>query len=274
MPPSDSSIPDPELPGAVLAPEPEINPKFFFIHPPAWVQVEMIPALIRSEVPSYITPSLSSIPRIAEKYPGSVLYINAERSGTERADWVKIFEEWQTLLREHKMTVVFLDRGITPSRQSEIRKPGIPTAFIELNQSPRVIFNLVYTMAVKLNEKSRRKAIRVGCELLGLTPSWNVQVSGTKIRGEIRDISSSGMAAYFPPDALAYIVEGNELRNVQLQLKGSPILVNANIVALRENDDKKLMIALFRWGDDKRSKEHIHEYIFIRLQDELNQLLA
>jgi len=130
---------------------------------------------------------------------------------------------------------------------------------------------MIYGIATTLNQKSRRKAIRVSCEKTGQVPDYNVQAGGVSFRGQVRDISSSGMAAFIPADCTAVLVEGSEMRSLQLTLKGNRILVNAQLMAVRELDGKRVMVVLFKWGDDLRSKERIHQYITLQLQEIMNQ---
>ena len=245
-----------------------------FVSPAPWIRDDMIPVLIRSEIPVYVVAGHDFIPRICRKFPGAILYVYAERSmGNEKVDWPRLFDTWTSLFIECSITVVFLDRALTPARQKELRKTGFSTAFIELNQNIRNIMNMIYGIATTLNQKARRKAIRVSCEKVGVAPEYNVQVGTITFRGTVRDISSSGMAAYIPADYQGPLQEGSELRSLQLQLKGNRILVNAQLMAVREIDNKRVMVVLFKWNDDKRSKERIHQYIGAQLQDEINLVL-
>lgn len=245
-----------------------------FVNPAPWILDDMIPVLIRSEIPVYVLNSHNFIPLVCRKFKSAILYVYAERSmGVEKLDWPRLFEDWTNLFIECRTTVVFLDRALSANRQKELRKPGYSTAFIELNQNIRNIMNMIYGIATTLNQKSRRKAIRVNCEKAGTAPEYNVQVNNFMLRGQVRDISSGGMAAYVPADCLVPLVEGSELRSLQLQLKGNRILVTAQLIAVREIAGRRIMVVLFKWGDDKRSKERIHQYITLQLQEILNLAL-
>lgn len=266
----DTGAAPPEIAASTGASPIEVNS--IFVTPAPWIRDDMVPALIRSEIPVYILNGYELIPRACRKFPGGILYIYAERSmGNERLDWPRLFGEWEGLFAECRITVVFLDRGLNQARQKDLRRPKFSVAFIELNQTLRNIQNMIYGIATTLNQKSRRKAIRVSCEKTGQVPEYNVLVGGAALRGQVRDISSSGMAAYLPADTVAMVGEGMELRSLQLTLRGNRILVNAQLMAVREIEGRKVMIVLFKWNDDMRSKERIHQYITVQLQEVMNQ---
>ena len=257
----------PEIPAQV----PTVN--FFFVHPAPWMREEMIPAFIRAEIPAHGIAQFNILPRVCRKYANSVFILNADQGPEgERANWPQTLAAIAGILIETHATIIFIARGLTQTRKDELRLLGIAINFIELNQASKTLTEQIYTVANALSQKGQRRSIRVNCAQT-VSAFYNLLVENQQYRGELSDISSAGMAAVLPDPYPFNIIEGYELNGLQLKLKGSLVLVQAIVAAVRKNHGQSVMVCLFRWGDDKRSLERIHSFIGSRLQENLDQLI-
>jgi hypothetical protein len=247
---------------------------FFVVHPTKWMREEMFPVLVRSEIPVSGLDRVEHLPRLCHKYPGSVICINAaHHSGAVHPDWPRLLGDMAPTLNNSRSTVIYLSRPDQMSGHDSLRNLGIRMAFLATHQVPRNAIGQIHAVATKFTAHSRRRSIRVGCGANGMAV-FNVVILGQALRGYIRDISSTGMAAIVLERGAMDVPEGTELRDLQLRLRGSLILVNASLVAVRHDAGTCVWIVLFRWGDDLRSKARIQEFISQRLQEELDEFLG
>lgn len=246
---------------------------FFVLHPAKWMREEMFPAFVRSEIPVFGLDRPELVPKLCHRYPGSVFCINASHHpGPDRPDWPRLLGDMAPTLNQSKSTVLYLGRPDQVAHHEALRKLDIKLAFLHPHQVPRTAIGQIHAVATKFSADNRRRAIRVGCGARNLTV-FNVQVAGLPVHGHIRDISSTGMAAIVMDRNQAALPEGTELPGLQLKLRGSLILVDATLVAVRRDGADLVWIVLFRWGDDLRSKTRIQEYIAQRLQEEMQEFL-
>lgn len=265
-----------ELVGASMAaPQKSVplqNCNFFFIHPAPWMREEMFPALIRAEIPVYGIKHFNILPLVSRKFPESVYFLNADYNNAgETLEWPQIISQIAGILNETRSTIIFISRGLTTARRDALRQLGISINFIELNQASKLLSKQMYSLVQAFSQKSRRRTIRVTCTEKNKA-IYNVQVENQQIRGVVSDISSAGMAAILPEPYPISIQDGRDLIGLQINLKGSLILVNAQVVAVRKRQGHQVLICLFRWGPDKRAKERIHAFIGACLQESLDQL--
>jgi hypothetical protein len=241
---------------------------FFFIKPTVWMRQEAFPALIRSEIPAVGIDRAEFMPRLCAKFPGSVFCIHVDAVANQDAtDWPNFLGSVAEMLIKTRSTILFIARGLSLAWREAVKKLGIHMAFMEVNHTPRLMSSQLHAVASKMNEHSRRRAIRVSCSGLAV---FNVAVDSLQVHGTIRDISSSGMAAFVPDERQVAVREGQDLKKLQLKLKGALILLDGTLVAVRRHNHQDIWVVLFRWGDDKRSKLRIQDYISQRLQEEMD----
>ena len=250
----------------------------FFIRPPQWVLSDLLPSLIRSEVAAHILEDHSMLKRVCERYPGSFVVINGDKiTGSEKTDWKYVIRAFKDVFVQNRITVAFMDRGLTAAKREEIRVEGLAIAFLDLNQSFRNIQNLLTAFAIKVCKSARRSFLRIKCDEGQNQPEFNLKMHGIMVRGKVRDISSSGMACYLEDDVVGNVLQftkGEELRGVQLLFRGTPVLVSGVVAAVRKIGAKTVAIVMFKWKDDTRGRDRIHHFIGQRLQEEFKRVVS
>lgn len=272
---SGAALVEPSKTDAGQAKSDSIEVRTFFVKPPQWIVSDMVPALIRAEVPGHVIDDHLSLKRICDKFPGSLIVINGDKiAGNEKVDWKYLLNAYRDVFIRSRVTVAYMDRGLSLERQREIRVEGVTMAFIELNQSFKTVQNLLFAIAVKVCKSARRNFIRISCEQGQGQPEFNLKMHGIMVRGKVRDISSSGMACYLEDETVGNVIQftqGEEIRGMQLLLRGTPVLVSGQVAAVRKVGTKNVAIVMFRWKDDTRGRDRIHQYIGQRLQEDFKR---
>jgi c-di-GMP-binding flagellar brake protein YcgR len=123
--------------------------------------------------------------------------------------------------------------------------------------------------ALQANEaKGRRKYIRAACED-DANATMNYKDETGMYYGKLLDISSSGMAVRF--EHFRSFPINSKLRNIQLKLRGSPVMIDAVVMGKRR-DDEKIWIFLFDPNMRENNKLIIYRYIKYVLQRFIDQL--
>lgn len=247
---------------------------FFVLHPAQWMYEEMFPVLVKSEIPVFGLHQVDQLARLSQRYPGSVFCINvAHHNGAKHPDWPRFLGDISDTLNANNSTIIYMSRPGQTGDHKALRELNLKLAFLLTHHAPRTAIGQVHAVAKKFAAFSRRRSIRVSCPGNGMAV-FNVHVFGHSTRGTIRDISSNGMAAIVMEAGMAEVPEGTELPGLQLKLRGSLILVDATVAAVRREGQASVWVVLFRWGIDIRSKTRIQDFICQRLQEELSAFLC
>lgn len=237
--------------------------KVFFLYPHSVIKEEMIEDIIAEEYEAYILKDHNRAARLMKAFPGSILFVNIDEAMKE--------PEWE----QYILGIIGSDRYVDPrigiftynEDQDLARKylidHSLPCGFIRLKlgyaETKKILLDVL-----KANEaKGRRKFVRALC---GKDPqaAINVPGGGSTIQGKLLDISSAGAACAFSQASL--FPKNSMLKDVQLQLRGARIMVNAIVMGTR-NDDARVHVLLFdpkSMTAEKRGK--IFRYIRMNLQ--------
>jgi hypothetical protein len=185
-------------------------------------------------------------------------------------------EEWEAYIREIQQNEKTRDcrLGILSYNtdrdlmQKYLMDMAIPCGYIQLKlglqESTRIILS-----ALNANEaRGRRKYIRVSCED-ETNATMNYKGDEATYYGKLLDISSAGLAVRI--DRFGDFPANSLLRDVQLRLRGSLVMINLILMGKRR-DSRDVWIFLF---DPRMTPEHkltIHHFIKQNLQRYIDQL--
>jgi hypothetical protein len=242
--------------------------KIFFLYPHSVIHDELLDQLIMSGFEAYTVRDHKRARGLLTLFPDSIMFINIDE-GLKEKEWEAYIREIQQDEKTKECRLGILsyntDRDLM---QKYLMDMSIPCGYIQLKlglqESTRIILS-----ALNANEaKGRRKYIRASCED-EVNTTMNYKNGENTYYGKLLDISSAGVAAKinhfgdFPPNSL--------LRDVQLRLRGSLVMINLILMGKRQ-DDKDVWIFLFDPRMTPEYKLTIHHFIKQNLQRYIDQL--
>jgi hypothetical protein len=242
--------------------------KIFFLYPHSVIHDELLDQLIMSSFEAYVLRDHKRARGLLTRFPDSIMFINIDQ-GLKEEEWEAYIREIQQNEKTKACRLGILsyntDRDLM---QKYLMDMAVPCGYIQLKlglqESTRIILS-----ALNANEaKGRRKYIRVSCAD-EINATMNYKNDETTYYGKLLDISSAGIAVRidhfgdFPPNSL--------LRDVQLKLRGSLVMINLILIGKRR-DSRNVWIFLF---DPRMKAEHkltIHHFIKQKLQRYIDQV--
>lgn len=241
-----------------------IGKKIFFVYPHSVIHDDLIKQIVEKEYEVYILADHNLIPKVANKFPQSIFYINIDSTLSESEWELKIKE----LIADDNLV---LDIGILSyniQSQEIIQKYlidiGVRCGFIKLkmglSETSKIILKLL-----EVNEaKGRRKYVRYQSEP-GEVMNASLKYENRFVNGDITDISSVGLGVMFeePIDLL----KGQLAENLDITLKGRRIHIDAVVIGSRKIGGLLCYVMLFKSGNNHEEKiQKIREFIHISLQ--------
>lgn len=239
--------------------------KVFFLYPHSVFNEELFLEILAHEYEVYVLKSHEAAWIAAEKFPGSIFFINVDATLSEKdwQDWVK------KLLADPKRSETRIgiltynvDKELAKTYLMEI---AVPCGFIQLKQglveSKRIILK-----TLEANEaKGRRRYVRARCTDTKKAV-FNVNYGGRLSTGVIADISAAGMT--FQLDKPMSLKQNAVLDDIQLKLRGILCRVSGTFVGeIREGTPRNLL--MFTQPISAATEEKIHRFIFNSLQEEM-----
>ena len=239
--------------------------KVFFLYPHSVLQSDLLDILIDYEYEVYLVNDYKKMILAAEKFPGSILFINIDEV-LQIGEWENYI---QGLLTNEKTWGIQI--GIlTYNNDSELARKFlmelmVQCGFIVLSLGLEKSVPILLKMLEANEAKGRRRFIRAATAENENT-KFNVRIKNLIYTGRILDISIAGMAVSF--DNMVELEVKTEIKDIQLIIRGIICRVSGIIAGNRQGDDNCFVI-LFKEVDDK-SRVKIHSYIYKQLQDEMN----
>jgi hypothetical protein len=242
--------------------------KIFFLYPHSVIHDELLDQLIMSGFESYVVRDHKRAQGLLRLFPDSIMFINIDE-GLKEKEWEAYIREIQQDEKTRGCRLGILsyntDRELM---QKYLMDMSIPCGYIQLKlglqESTKIILS-----ALNANEaRGRRKYIRASCEN-EINVTMNYKCDDGTYYGRLLDISSAGVAVKidhfgdFPPNSL--------LRDVQLRLRGSLVMINLILMGKRQGD-KDVWIFLFDPRMTPDNKLTIHHFIKESLQRYIDQL--
>ena len=219
-----------------------LGKKVFFLYPHSVMKSSLLEILIQYEYEIYLISSHKIVAGLAEKFPGSILFVNIDEALSHR--------EWEDFIRGliNNPETGSLQIGVITSNKNEklsrkfLFELMIPCGFIVLKQGLETSASVILKMLEANEAKGRRKYVRGFCENQPKT-SFNTVVENVLYAGKIIDISVVGMAVTFDDD-IEFSMK-TRLENIQLILKG--IVCRVSGVVIRKSGGFRDCFCLSYW---------------------------
>ncbi len=245
--------------------------KVFFLYPHSVIRDEMMNNLIMSGFEAYTLHDQRRAAKILERFPGSVMFINIDE-GLPEKKWESYIKSIQENPRTKDTQLGILsynqDKALMEKYLMEL---NVPCGYIQLKLGIQESIKIMFNVLQAIEAKGQRKYIRAFCETEAHA-TMNYKSGESLFQGKILNISSAGAAARFSqfPD----IPPNSIMREVQLNLKGARVLVDAVYLGKR-SDDPSICVMLFNPAKMKpESRQMIHHFIKQNLQKYIDQLIV
>jgi ribonucleotide reductase beta subunit family protein with ferritin-like domain len=242
--------------------------KIFILYPHSVIQNEMLDILIMNGYESYVLHDHKKAHRLLERFPDSIMFINIDE-GLKEKEWEAYIKEIQE--NEKTKTIQLGILSYNNDRQlmeKYLMDMAVPCGYIQLKLGVQASTKIMLD-ALQANEaRGRRKFIRAECED-DSSATMNYKGDEGIHYGKLLDISSAGMAAKI--EKFGAYPTNAKLKNIQLKLRGSLVMVNAILMGSRQGDSN-VWIFLFEPGMSSDNKLIIHRFIKYCLQRFIDNL--
>ncbi|MDR1507038.1 MAG: PilZ domain-containing protein [Treponema sp.] len=240
--------------------------KIFILHPHSVIQDEMLDILIMAGFESYTVHDDKRAIKLLIRFPGSIMFVNIDEGHSE--------QEWESYIRgvqespktrDSKLGILSYNTD-QKLMQKYLMDIAVPCGYIQLKLGIKESTRIMLT-ALEANEaRGRRKFIRANCGD-DANATVNIKGAGGVYYGKILDISASGIAARF--DKVEEYAPNTPVREVQLKLRGSLVLVNTTFMGKRADN---VCVLLFDAKMDQGQKLVVHRFIKYTLQRSMDNL--
>jgi len=243
--------------------------KVFFLYPHSVLNEDLLVEILSSEYEVYSLRDHEAAARIAEKFAGSIFFVNIDEALRE-SQW----EAWIRRLISQPSTasarVGIMTYNPDPAlARKYLMDMGIPCGYIQLKLGTAEGKAIILRTLAANEAKGRRQFVRARCSD-PRKASLNVTVRGSHLTGQILDISVSGMSCRF--DAALRLRPHEVLDDVQLRLRGTLCRLAGTFAGAPHGETDRFLL-MFRTPltDEVRSK--IHRFIFLSLQEEMDDFI-
>lgn len=147
---------------------------------------------------------------------------------------------------------------------------GVQAGFIRVKLGLSESTRIVLATLEATEAKGQRKYVRADCAPF-LNATLNVKVRGDFHVGQLRDISSVGMACVFDKDP-GFGVNAL-IDDIQLKLKGAIAKVSGTVVGVRKLDAQRVYVIMFSQPHPEQVRERLFRFIHECLQATMRRLL-
>lgn len=247
----------------------EFGRKVFFLNPPT-VMNDVFEILANAEFEVYHVVHHQRLARYLARYPDCLLFVNIDDGGKEDEwrEWIKGIksEPACTACTIGVMTMLASDE----KRKFYLMEVGV-SSFITLSQGINKTAEILLKTLDANEARGRRRYVRAQCP--SDSGSFNCNMDGDIIRGVIHDLSSVGMAVEI--EGAKTYQTGTRMSNIQLQLKGTRIILNGVLMGQRDGPGAvPVMLIMFDPASlDDEKKYKLRQYIRKTLQLNIDELL-
>jgi hypothetical protein len=240
--------------------------KIFILYPHSVIQEEMLDILIMAGFEAYVIHDHKRALKLLIRFPGSIMFINIDE-GLSEQEWESYIRGIQESPRTKDCKLGILSYNTDQKlMQKYLMDIAVPCGYIQLKlgikESTRIMLS-----ALEANEaRGRRKFIRADCSE-ETNATVNIKGPMGMYYGKILDISAAGIAARF--DKTGDYTANETLKEVQLKLRGSLVLVNMTFMGKRADS---VCVLLFDLKMDQDHKLVIHRFIKYILQHYIDNL--
>jgi len=249
-----------------------LGKKIIFVNPPDIVRNQLIGILTDKEFEVYSLLDFNKVPKIHDKYPDSIFFLNIDTAQTE--------SEWQLYIKDLSRLCPGIQFGILSFKISDrdqiqyyLLDLGVSCGFIQLKQGVAAATDMMLKVLLVNEVKGRRKFIRYQCQEEDRC-TFNFLLDDANLDGNILDISSIGMSCTINKLSQE-IVKNQMIRNIQLRLRG--VLVNTDVILMGTRvlqESQTVYVFLFNAHVPDKMKTRIRTFICSSLQRNFNREFA
>ena len=239
--------------------------RVLFLHPHSVIQKEMIQLLIAAEYEVALLNDRTSVPRVLEKLPNAILFINIDE-GLKEAEWENYIRRMLASEKTRNVGVGILSYNESPElAQKYLMDIGVPCGFVTLKLGLRESARIILKTLEANEARGRRQYVRVACDpSVGAT--FNFKLANEYVTGRILDISSAGMACTFDKDVP--LSPGDPLADMQLKFRAVLCRASGRLIGFRSGNNPKRYVVMFDKDINQREKQKIHEFVYRRIQED------
>lgn len=245
--------------------------KIFFLNPPAVIG-DVLAILAEAEYEVYVTRDNERLARYLKKEPESIVFVNIDEDPDEN-----YWRQWIKKLRDDPITSgisigVFTMLGNDEQRNYYLMDIGTAAGFIVLKIGAAKTAEILLKTLEANEARGRRKYVRAKCP--ADAAEFNCKIGSDLVRGKIIDLSVAGMATIFNDGKAPPM--NSRLKEIQLSLRGSRIMVNGIIVGARDDPDAgQFRLALFEPGSlNEEKRQKLRAFVGKILQTDINEKIA
>jgi hypothetical protein len=242
----------------------------FFLYPHSVIQDELVNELVQNEYEVYFLSDHRRAARALAHFSDSICFINID-DGMPEPQW----EQYVRGITENPATKsvrigILSYNNDRDLMQKYLMDLGVQCGYVQLKlgieQSTRIVLEVL-----KANEaKGRRQFVRANCEDDRMAV-FNIRQGGTQLHGQIRDLSSRGMACTFGADPK--FVKGTVLQDVQLRLRGQVVNTGGVVLGSRAGEPP-VYVVLFSESREVDTIRKIRRYVHTTLQRQMEKEIS
>jgi hypothetical protein len=244
-----------------------LGKKIFFLYPTAVIQNRIVSELVQQEFEVYLAKDKDVLARILRKYSDSIVFVDINEHMTEN-EW----ETWIRMLMDDPATKN-VSVGIVTANDDELIKRKylltmkVPCGYTILKFDLDKAISHIFEVLQAVDAKGRRKFIRAttGNET---NTTVNLPVSGTFVKGQIKDISVVGFSCTLEdnPD----IPKNTLFKDIQVKLQTNILKTEGIVFGSRMDGKEKIYVFLFTQRIDPDVRVRIRTYIQQNLQAKMD----
>ena len=242
--------------------------KIFFVYPVS-VVYDLLKDLIKYGYEVYVIKDHIQIPKLVEKYPYSIVYINIFEKMDEK--------EWEVFIKSliGNESIVGMQIGICTYSTSDddelaskyLMEFGLSGGYINLHTSYKKSLEKILKILEAAEAKGNRKFVRVKPFEDDNNTYVLLNINDKTHQCKILDVSISCLSIELHPEKL---VKNQILRNSVVKLRGVPCHVDLLVKGFHcEHND---IYILFFIIEKENIKNKIFDYIYERLQAEIQNV--
>ena len=237
--------------------------KIFFLHPPAFIQNQVVAELAQEEFEVYVVKDENKLRNVLKKYPDSIVFASINEGMKEGAwaEWIKGIQAAPETAGVEIGVLSLTNDETLKKKYLEALKVRCGYTVIKFDLSS-VVKQLI-TILNAVNAKGRRKYIRVIMEKETNT-TVNIPINGTFVNGVIKDISVVGFSCTFAQDP--ELTKNRLFGDIQLRLQTQLLKAEGIAFGSRMDGNEKIYVILFTQRIDPDVRARIRKYIQSTLQ--------
>ena len=248
----------------------ELGRKVFFLYPHSVMREQLMELIFQAGYEVYFLRDHVKAVRLLPDYPGSLLFVNIDER-VKDTTWEKYVAALMQNPKTQSLRIGVLSYNSDQTlAQKFLMELAVPCGFVQLKlglaESARILLSVL-----EANEaRGKRKFVRVIMPRESAV-SFSVKQDNNYLTGYIRDLSIAGMACSLLNGAR--LANGNELADLQLNLRGTIVRTSGKVVGSREVDDSTSYVVMFT-SDTSETKHKLHLFIYTTLQSHLDRKIA